>query len=272
MEQAVVDGITLEYEAVGTGEPVVFIHGAFIADAFRLLVAEPALASRYRLITYHRRGYLGSSRNMGPTSIKQQAADCGAVLRDVGVERAHVVGHSFGGCVALQLALDLPEAVQTLTLLEPGLMVGESAQGYREALMRGEKRYQQVGARVAVDEFMQARWPGYRDHLDWLLSGAIEQAVIDAPSWFEWDLPAQLNWTFGEAEARRITQPVLSVLGGDSDALWSRFGETHRLLLEWLPHGEGFILPGTTHFLQMEDPRGMADGLSDFLRRHPLKT
>ena len=272
MERVVVDGMTLEYEAAGTGEPVVFIHGAFIAEAFRPLLAEPALSDRFRLITYHRRGYVGSSRGVGPASIREQAADCGALLRHVGVERAHVVGHSFGGCIALQLALDLPEAVHTLTLLEPGLMVGESAQGYREALMRGEKRYQQVGARVAVDEFLHARWPGYRDHLDRLLPGAFEQAVIDAPSWFERDLPAQLHWTFGEAEARRITQPVLSVLGGDSDALWSRFGETHRLLLEWLPHGEGFILPGTTHFLQMEDPHDMAEALADFLRRHPLQT
>lgn len=166
----------------------------------------------------------------------------------------------------------MPEAVHSLALLEPGLMVGQSGQGYRQALMLGEQRFREFGPWVVVDEFLQARWPGYRDRLDQIQPGAFEQAVLDAPAWFERDLPAQLKWTFGEAEARRITQPVLSVLGGDSDALWSRFGETHRLLLEWLPHGEGFILPGTTHFLQMEDPHGMADGLSDFLRRHALKT
>ncbi len=49
--------VTLAYEVAGTGEAVIFIHGAFIADAFRPLVTAPGLAQRYRLITYHRRGY-----------------------------------------------------------------------------------------------------------------------------------------------------------------------------------------------------------------------
>ena len=60
MERARTDEAELAYEVMGTGEPVVFIHGAFIADAFRPLLAEPSLAGRYRLILYHRRGYAGS--------------------------------------------------------------------------------------------------------------------------------------------------------------------------------------------------------------------
>jgi pimeloyl-ACP methyl ester carboxylesterase len=61
----------------------------------------------------------------------------------------------------------------------------------------------------------------------------------------------------------------LTVLGGESYALWSRFGETHRLLA-WLPYAEGFVLPGTTHFMQLEDPRGMAEVLGGFWARHRL--
>ena len=76
MERADVGGIGLEYEVGGsaTGGPVVFIHGAFVADTFRPLLAEPLLAGHYRLILYHRRGYAGSSHPPGPTSIAQQAA------------------------------------------------------------------------------------------------------------------------------------------------------------------------------------------------------
>jgi pimeloyl-ACP methyl ester carboxylesterase len=89
-------------------------------------------------------------------------------------------------------------------------------------------------------------------------------------TWFEREVSGQLGWRFGEAEARRISQPTLSVLGGESDALWSRFGETHRLLLAWLPHAEGFVLPGATHFMQIENPRGMAEALAAFWARHRL--
>jgi pimeloyl-ACP methyl ester carboxylesterase len=83
-------------------------------------------------------------------------------------------------------------------------------------------------------------------------------------------MPGLREWSFAEAQARRITQPVLAVLGGDSDALWPRFGETNRVLLAWLPNAERFVLPGAAHGLQMQNPRGMAEALADFFARHPL--
>ena len=272
METARTDGAELEYEVSGRGVPVVFIHGAFIADAFRPLLAEPSLAGHYRLILYHRRGYADSSRASEPVSVARQSADCRALLRHLGVKRAHVVGHSYGAIVALQLALDTPSVVHSLALLEPGLMVGEGAQGYRESLARGVERYREAGAEVVVDGFLQARWPGYRATLERVLPGAFAQAVADAETWFEREASGQLGWHFGEAELQRISQPTLSVLGGESDALWSRFGETHRLLLAWLPHAEGFVVPGTTHFMQLENPRGMAEALAGFWARYPLAT
>jgi pimeloyl-ACP methyl ester carboxylesterase len=271
MERAASNGIELVYEVSGPGEPVVFIHGSFIADAFRPLLSEPVLAGRYRLILYHRRGYLGSSRTPGPDSVVRQAADCRGLLRHLGVERVHVVGHSYGGAVALQLALDAPESVHSLALLEPALAVGASAQSYRDALAQGEKRYWQLGAAVVVDEFLQARFgPGYRLSLDRVLPRAFAEAVIDAGTAFEQEMPGLREWSFGEAQARRITQPVLAVLGGDSEALWPRFGETNRMLLEWLPNAEGFVLPRAAHGLQMQNPHGMAEALADFFARHPL--
>jgi pimeloyl-ACP methyl ester carboxylesterase len=180
------------------------------------------------------------------------------------------VGHSYGGAVALQLALDTPGVAHSLALLEPALMVGASAQGYRESLARGVERYREADAAVVVDEFLKARWPQYRATLDRVLPGAFAQAVADAETWFEREVSGQLNWRFGEAEARRISQPTLSVLGGESDVLWSRLGETHRLLLDWLPHAEGFVLPGATHFMQIQDPRGMAEALAAFWAHHRL--
>lgn len=98
-----------------------FIHGAFIADAFGPLLHEPDLARSYQLITYHSRGYGGSSPSCRPVSVERQAIDCAALLRYLGIDRAHVVGHSFGGGVALQMALDISQMVHSLTLLEPAL-------------------------------------------------------------------------------------------------------------------------------------------------------
>lgn len=270
MEKARIDGAELEYEVSGTGEPVVFIHGAFIADTFRPLVAEPKLSERYQLILYRRRGYAGSDRTPGPASVAREASDCRAVLGHAGVQRAHVVGHSYGGAVALQLALDSPGIVHSLSLLEPALMVGMSAQGYRDSLTQAMDRYRKAGAAVVVDEFMEARGPGYRATLDRVLPGAFAQAVADAATSFESEFPGLLDWHFDESEARRVSQPTLSVLGGESEALGRRFGEAHRLLLAWLPQAEGFVLPGATHFMQVQDPPALAAALATFWARHRL--
>jgi pimeloyl-ACP methyl ester carboxylesterase len=272
MERAVVDGMTLEYETSGTGEPVVFIHGALIADAFKPLVAEADLAQAYRLVTYHRRGYVGSSHTKGTTSIKQQANDCLALLRHLGVKQTHVVGHSYGGAVALQLAMDAPRVVHTLALLEPALIIGTTAQSYREALAKGSFQYKEESAVEAVDGFLKPRFGAeYRTWIDKVVPGALKQAVSDATTFFTLEVASIIDWRFGEAEARRITQPVLAVLGSESDALSPRFGETYRLLLEWMPRVEGFVLPGATHALQMQNPRGMAEVLAGFWGRHQKK-
>jgi pimeloyl-ACP methyl ester carboxylesterase len=269
MARAVIDGVALEYDDFGAGEPLVFVHGAFIADAFRPLLAEPALASKFRLITYHRRGYGGSSRTSESMTFAIAASDCCALLSLLGVRRAHVVGHSHGANVALQLALDAPQLVQTLTLLEAGLIVGASAPLYRETLLQSGRRYAAAGARVAVDEFFQLRWPSYREDLPRVLPGALERAVADAGTFFEAELPGALDWKFEAEEAQRIRQPVLVVLGEQSVNLHPRFAETYRLLLEWLPDAEGFVLPAPTHFLQIENPQALAVALSNFCARHP---
>jgi pimeloyl-ACP methyl ester carboxylesterase len=180
------------------------------------------------------------------------------------------VGHSFGGAIALALALQSPDTVQSLSLLEAGLAIGDSAGAYREALARSLQRYRQAGARTAVDGFLELRWPGYREQLDRELPGAFEQAVVDAATWYDVELAACVGFRFGAGEARTIPQPALVVLGEGSSALDPRFEETFRLLLEWLPDAEGFALPGATHFLQVESPREMAEALSGFLARHPL--
>jgi pimeloyl-ACP methyl ester carboxylesterase len=278
MERAALDGLTLEYEASGVGEPVVLIHGSLIADAFRPLLAQPGLAGRYRLIGYRRRGYAGSSGPPGPVSVAQQAADCLALLRHLGVERAHFAGHSFGGAIALQLALDTPGLVHSLAVLEPAGIAGASAQARRESPAQREQRvqrdqrYREAGAAPVVDEFLRARWPGYRAELDRVLPGAFEQAVADAGALFELESPALRDWHFGEAEARRITQPVLVVLGAESEALSPRYGETYRSLLAWLPQAEGHILAGAAHGQQLQNPRGMAEALAAFYARYPIPT
>src|SRR5688572_3018954 len=162
---------TLEYEITGDGEPVLTIHGALIADAFKPLTTQDALVSRYQLITYHRRGYAPSSEVSDPLSVEEQASDCLELLEFIGVGPAHVVGHSFGGVVALQLAIGAPRSVHSLVLLEPAIIVGASAAAYRESLENAIRLFHTRETKAAVTEMMRARWPEYERELEKVLPG-----------------------------------------------------------------------------------------------------
>jgi pimeloyl-ACP methyl ester carboxylesterase len=249
----------------------VLIHGALIAEAYAPLCAEPALNSRYRLVRYHRRGYAGSSPVKAPFSLAQQAADSLALLRHLGIERAHVVGHSSGGVIALRLALDAPEVVHSLVLLEPALLDVPSGALATEPLGRALERYGVGDKEGAADDFL--RWalgPDYRTWLDRLIPGAFRQLVADADTFFGVEMPSMQEWRFTREDARRITQPVLGVLGAESASIWPGWNEVQDRLREWLPQTEPFLLAGVTHALEARDPRGVAEAVAPFLARHPM--
>src|SRR6478672_3145995 len=122
MERIKVAGGELRGRATGEGQPVLCVHGSISTDVFDCLRDQPALAG-CELIAYRRRGYADSVHHDGPFSIEQQADDALAVLRHFGHGEAHIVGHSYGGLISMQLALDAPECVHSLALLEPPLMI-----------------------------------------------------------------------------------------------------------------------------------------------------
>jgi pimeloyl-ACP methyl ester carboxylesterase len=271
MDRAALEGIVFEYEVRGAGQPVVLIHPGHFADWFTPLLDEPALTEHYRVLSYHRVGCAGSSPLAGPVSFAQQAAHCRSLMRHLGIERAYVVGHSSSGNIALQLALDAPDAVHSLALLEPALMSVPSAQTSRAFVGTAIQLYRAGDKAGAVDTFLQGTCgPGYRAVLDQALPGAFDQHVADADTFFGQELPALQQWSFTQEDARRISQPVLAVTGAKSQELDRIWAERQELLLAWLPNVEPFVLPDATHLLQVQNPRGMAEGLAAFFARHPL--
>ena len=119
LRRAAIDGLELEYEQRGRGDPVVLIHWGLCAAWGEPLMREPALADRFRLVRYHRAGFAGSDPPSGPVTMADHAEHCALLLRALGIERAHVVGHSSSAVIALQFALDHRDVVATLALMEP---------------------------------------------------------------------------------------------------------------------------------------------------------
>jgi pimeloyl-ACP methyl ester carboxylesterase len=266
-----IDGVDLEYQIQGSGESLVLIHGSILADAFSPLLSEPSIANRYRVISYHRRGFAASSRAMPGLTIRQQATDCHALIHHLQIPRAHVAGHSSGGAIALQWALDAPEDIHSLALLEPALVnsVPSSSLFWDWVASVRQNTYEHRDKIGAVDAFLTGvvganYHPILNEHLP---PGAFNLAVADVDTFFEVEAPALREWCFAPKDAESIKQPMLSVLGADSAPI---FHEVHQFIKKWMPHSHELIVPNTTHALQYMNPRGIAEDLARFLERHPF--
>jgi pimeloyl-ACP methyl ester carboxylesterase len=272
MQRARVNGVELEYEVTGEGEPVLLISPV-LADAFVPILSEPSLARGYRVITYHKRGWAGSTHTPAPVSIADHAADAAALLADLGVGRAHVVGHSSGAAVAAQLALQQPELVHTLALLELSLLSVPGAGAFLQKAGPAFEAYAAGKHEAALVIFMNAvsglEWDACRGLLDTRIPGAVAAAITDADTFFGIELPALSAWTFGAAEAAEISQPVLSVLGSETAPLWQ---EIAIVLRSWFPQAEEFTVDGAGHLLQIQRPQAVAQALAGFFDRHRMTT
>jgi 3-oxoadipate enol-lactonase len=266
----VVPGGELEYRTRGRGEPVLLIHGSVLADVFEPMLNDPALDG-YRLITYHRRGYVGSSRAATGFTIEQQALDALAVLDELGAARAHIAGQSYGGAIALALARRYPQRVASLILMEPATPAfdGEPDPQFMEAVTAALQLYGEGEVRNALMRFANAVTPGGWDALSSAgLTHMQEQAVEDGATFFEVEMPALMQWSFTPADAERITIPSLVMFGAESRRTF-RVGA--QALAQALPNAELKEIFGAGHELQMKQPHAVAEALSTFLRQHRVK-
>lgn len=131
MPKAPIRDIITYYEEAGSGHPLLMITGLG-GDLQGWALQAPELAKHFRVITFDNRGAGRSSAPDRPYSIPQMAADAVGLLDRLGIDKAHVLGFSMGGCIAQELALANPGRVEKLILL--GTM--PAVDGYNRAITR----------------------------------------------------------------------------------------------------------------------------------------
>lgn len=271
MKRIAVEGVRLACWVAGHGAPVVLVHAAGLADFFAPLF-HSGLRDRVRLISYHRVGYGRSDRATQSTQISDQANQCRALLEHLGFPRAHVVGHSSGGVIAIELALRFPRTVASLSLLEPSLRVPGSAELAARVMQPAFAAYLDGDKVKAMDTFLAGVCgPDYPELIDRMLpAGSRRQGVIDADTLFGVEAPSVGRWGFDPDMLTRLAMPVLSVMGERSDEVSPVSREAHELLISRIPNAEGYVLPGATHLLQVHNPEDLAIAIADFVDRHPI--
>jgi pimeloyl-ACP methyl ester carboxylesterase len=271
MHTTTVNAATLAYEQHGEGEPVVLLHPAFVANAFAQLMHEPSLTG-CQLIAYQRRGYGASTPIQAPFEIAQHAADCLALMDQLEVPSAHLVGHSFGANIALEVARTAPERVKSLALLEPPLpwaMKPESFAVMLDVISAAMGLFMAGDIARAVDAWLDGAFgPGWQAVVERQIPGGLSQVIADGPTALGVEGAALQTWTFGPDDLQAIAHPVLAVY--HVDMRMAIFDEVQQTLVRCLPNVESLVVPNTTHLLQIQNPRTVGEGLASFFTRHAM--
>lgn len=126
-------GHSVAYDSAGSGSPVVLIHGLGSSqEDWARQVA--CLRTRFRVVTLDLRGHGRSSLSREPFEMRDLAEDVGAVINHLALGECHIVGLSLGGMVAFQVAVDAPELVRSLIIVNSGPEVVARTAAQRWAL------------------------------------------------------------------------------------------------------------------------------------------
>ncbi|HEY1713515.1 MAG TPA: alpha/beta hydrolase [Solirubrobacteraceae bacterium] len=168
------DGGSLSGWIQGTGPPVLLLHGGPGLNHTYLDDLGAELAAEFRVASYQQRGLVPSTLE-GPFTVAQSIEDAIAVLDGLQWPRAWVVGHSWGGHLALRLAADRPERLLGALAVEPIGVVGDGGHAAFEAEMSArtslerrrraeeldERELSGEGTDAEFREAMEIWWPAY---------------------------------------------------------------------------------------------------------------
>jgi pimeloyl-ACP methyl ester carboxylesterase len=215
----------------------------------------------------HRAGYGASSRPRRPLSLADHARQCCRLLQELGIRRAHWIGHSSSACIGLQAALDFPELIEGLVLLEPAPNpAGPSSRDLTRDVIGPTM------AAVGGGDFAQATdtflrgidGPDYRDVVtERLGEDAFARILADAVTFFTDEVRAAVEWNLDSGRASRVTVPTLIVTGGESATVTRVYDETAAILTGMLPTACHVVLPGVSHGMPLQDPSALARLIAD---------
>lgn len=258
MPYATVNGLQLHFEVDGAGSTVVLLHAVGL-DLTCWEAQVSALAPKYRVLRVDLRGHGRSDVPPPPYSIGESAADIHALLQELQLGPAHVLGLSFGGMVAQVLALDYPEDVRSLVLADTNSTLSPEAR--RVMAERGESARR--GGMAAVIESTLERWftPVF---LGSSVVARCRQRLLDddVRGWAgTWQAIATLDT---EPRLCEIRVPTL-VMTGELDV--AAPVARARAMAEAIPNAVLHIVPGAPHMAPLECPDLFNPPVLEFLEK-----
>ena len=269
MPDAKIGDVRIHYNDVGEGDPLLLIMGyGMPGDAW--LGSLPFLQG-FRAIYYDNRGTGQSDSPPGPYFMAQMADDAAGLLDHLQIERAHVYGVSMGGMIAQELVLRHPERGRSL-ILGCTLCGGEHAKLGEEVVLdtlfqavrsmgRGDPEawVERILPLLFPQEWIDAN-PGIRT----ILTMAAQLMPATPPETAQNAMAGLFGWTTYD-RLPQIKAPTL-IVHGDRDLIIPV--DNAHVLAERIPGAQLLIVPGAGHGYPAQDPVGVHQAITDFLRAH----
>jgi pimeloyl-ACP methyl ester carboxylesterase len=262
-------GAGIEYEVTGEGRPLILLHG--FPDSGRLWRHQiaPLADAGFKVIVPDMRGYGASDKptEVDAYNILYLVADVGAVLDQVGVEMAHVVGHDWGAAVSWALAAVVPDRVDHLVALSVGHPSSFRAGGFEQQ----EKSWYMLLFQfpdIAEQWLSNDGWANLRD---W--SGHPDADAVIAELEAHGSLTPALNWYRANIPPESYVAPPLALppIAAPTMGVWSSgdVALTEGQMTRSQAHISGSWryerLEGPGHWMQLEAPDDVNRLLLDFL-------
>jgi 3-oxoadipate enol-lactonase len=245
--------VAVAHQADGPeGAPVVVLSNSLGATRAMWQPQIPALAERFRVVSYDTRGHGRSPAPEGPYSIDDLVDDVVALLDEVGTERAHVVGLSLGGMTGMRLAAREPHRVDRLAVLCTSARPDPDPFLDRAAAVR-------AGGTAPLAPAIAARWltPGFAaanpdlvSRLEAMIAGADDQGYAACC-----EVVAGLDL---RADLARVSAATLVVSGADDLALPP---EHQQVIAAGIPGAEWLTVHPAAHLANLEQPEQITDAL-----------
>jgi 3-oxoadipate enol-lactonase len=264
--------LEVHYQQTGVGEDVVLIH-AFTSNVavwlFGGVYAD--LATDHRVTAYDLRGHGATTVTEGGYSCDVLADDLKRLVQSLGLRRPLLVGHSFGGVIAMRLAIDWPELVRGIVLSDtyfPALRALEPAMGQTDVWVHLRQTLSKVGTEIGPTvDFARlfaevAKWTdGQRSQLraelgpvgERWLSGLERLAKTHAGDQM-WEIGGLTEQAIGS-----VRIPVLALYDEHSP-----FGRTSEYLARGLHDCRVAIIPEARHLAPLENPTALTEQIRQF--------
>jgi pimeloyl-ACP methyl ester carboxylesterase len=265
------NGIQIHYQQAGEGRDVVLVHGVTGDLSIWYVGVMPYLAKEFKVTAYDLRGHGYSEGTPSGYTSTDMAADLDGLLGSLGIERAHLVGHSFGAVVALHTAVLYPQRVASLVLADPGLPVLQPLVDLNNwpYFRAAQAMLQEQGIWIPDDKWADLVY--------------VARQTLAAPIELPFGLRREadrshrrllrlLDTTSALAEAQEVAGLTLERIGEACQPTLAMYGETSRLLQtsrylqETMPRCQVAVVEGAAHFFALSKPEQLVAYVMTFLR------